>query len=105
MADATSLVVGLDDERRAARERWAALLAEWRSSGQSGRAFCRERGLVSAQFLLSNWSLAKAPSRKEGKGNGAEAPTGMDRKSMLQARRWLQVGGVGSMDNMDGQPA
>ena len=27
------------------------LLAQWRSSGRSGQAFCRERGLVYAQWL------------------------------------------------------
>ena len=50
MADA-GLVLGRDDERRAARERWTALLAQWRSSGLSGRAFCREQGLAYAQWL------------------------------------------------------
>ena len=57
MADA-GLVVGRDEERRAARERWTALLAEWRSSGRPGQAFCRERGLVYAQWLYWRRRLA-----------------------------------------------
>ena len=80
---------------RAARERWTALLAQWRSSSRSGRVFCRERGLVYAQFLLSNWSLAKALSRKEGNGTGVEAPTRMDRIYRIWRPWQMLVGRLG----------
>jgi hypothetical protein len=40
--------MGKRDERR---ERWQELVGDWEASGMSGAAFCRERGLVYAQFM------------------------------------------------------
>jgi hypothetical protein len=68
MAKTTGVTTGLASERQAGamgeargeelRERWAVLLAQWQQSGQSGRAFCRERGLAYAQWLYWRRRLA-----------------------------------------------
>lgn len=67
MAKTTGVATGLVGERQAGTmgeaqvapsERWAALLAQWRASGQSGRAFCRKRGLVYSHWLSWRGRLA-----------------------------------------------
>lgn len=39
------------EERRQNREKWAARISEWKTSGLSGAAWCREKGLKYEQFI------------------------------------------------------
>lgn len=89
MVKTTGVATGLAGERQAGTmgeaqvapsERWATLLAQWRASGQSGRAFCRERGLVYSQWLY--WRERQAG----GAGQSAPAPAAARREAPQSAQ-------------------
>ena len=70
-------------------ERMAGLLRQWRSSGESGAAFCRRHGIRPQK--LSYWKRVlgeMAPVRPRGRGR----PAG----SLVPIRLLGEVGGVGS---------
>ena len=48
------------EREEAARGRWRGLISEQTASGQSGAAFCRERGLCASQFYYWKKRLSQA---------------------------------------------
>jgi hypothetical protein len=49
----------------ATAEQWQSLLEEYRTSGKSGRGFCREKGIPPSQF---SYHLRRARKTQEGHG-------------------------------------
>ena len=66
MNGATTSRADRPGSREGNRERWRAVVAEQRSSGESKRAFCRGRGISYASFLY--WS--KRFAEDDGSGSG-----------------------------------
>jgi hypothetical protein len=57
--------------RSGERERMAGLLEQWRTSGESGAAFCRRHGIRPQK--LSYWKRVlgmSVPARRRGRANG-----------------------------------